>query len=294
MVRMMPDPRVSLSIMAEILRFAWRIIAVRLLANLRNYAATLVIGFYLSAADAGYFRAAQRLVGALGEVLDEPTRVLSWSLFRSARNAQGGGAVDFEHAATRFYTAQLLIATPLFITLAILADDVVTVILGPDWGPAVPVVRILAIAYLFYVSGGATEAILSLAGQIGLLPYLVAGYAAFGLVITLLAVRWGLAATAAAQVVLAMTVFFTSTVIHYRTARIRWDRIVNQLWSVPLAILAAVAAVSFLQALAPVHEASPLARLFLCTVISLLAYSVTVLLLDRRIARLIQTFWHRR
>lgn len=287
LVRLWPDPRMTLAEFLGVFRFSSRIIAVRLLLNLRLYAGTLVIGFYLGAADAGYFRAAQRLVGALSEVLGEPTRVLAWSLFRAARNAASGPQVDFRDTANRFFSALLVVAVPLFAVLALLAEDLVAVVLGPEWAPAVPVVRILAIAYALYASGAATEAILSLAGRIGLLPWLVAAYAVIGVAMTVIAAHWGLEATAWAQVAAAAVIFVTTMVVQFHAARIRWVEIMARIWAMPVALAVALGLAWGFNGLGPLQDWPAALRLVLSSVVALVVYSGVLMVVDRRFLRLI-------
>ncbi|MEZ5797655.1 MAG: oligosaccharide flippase family protein [Paracoccaceae bacterium] len=284
MVRLLPDPRVTMAEFRQIFSFAWRIIAVRLLMNLRLYAATLVIGFYLGATDAGYFRAGQRLVGALSEVLGEPTRVLSWSLFRPARQQPDGSDKGFGPTATRFFSALLAISVPLFLLLLVHAEDLVMVVLGPNWLPTVPVVQILALAYLLYAPGTANEAILSLAGQVRLLPYLVSAYAAVGLVLTVLAARMGLQATAWAQVLVALIILLNTAYVHRRYAGIHWSAIMRDLWRVPIATVVMLIVNQGAAMVGWVAALPPAPRMVLCSILALLAYGLVMVLLDRNLA----------
>jgi len=239
-VRMVPDFRITLQQAKEIIRFTSRIVAVRLMVNIRLYAATLVIGAFLGAAHAGYFRAGQRLVSALAEVLGEPTRVLAWSLFRKTRNTQGP-KVDFRERANNFFPLLLIFAIPLFSATALLAEDITVGLLGEQWRPATPVVRILAIAYAVLATSAANEAVLSLAGVVRILPYMVLFNATVGVGITLIAAPHGIFATAWAQVAAALVIFSINGWMMHRHAAIRWWQVFLRLRAAPVALLLASA-----------------------------------------------------
>lgn len=238
--RMVPDFRITRQQATEIIRFTSRIVAVRLLVNIRLYAATLVIGAFLGAAHAGYFRAGQRLVSALAEILGEPTRVLAWSLFRSTRDAQGP-KVDFRERANSFFPLLLVFAVPLFAATAFLADDITMGLLGEEWLPAASVVRILAIAYAVLATSAANEAVLSLAGMVRILPYMVLVNATLGVGITMIAAPHGIFATAWAQVVSALFIFSINAWMMQRHAAIRWWQVFLRLRVLPVALLLSAA-----------------------------------------------------
>ncbi|MGC9368069.1 MAG: oligosaccharide flippase family protein [Paracoccaceae bacterium] len=284
-MRMVPDFRITLQQAKEIVRFTSRIVAVRLLVNIRLYAATLVIGGFLGAAHAGYFRAGQRLVSALAEVLGEPTRVLAWSLFRKTRNDQGA-KVDFRERANSFFPLLLVFAVPLFAATAFLAEDITVGLLGEEWRPATPVVRILAIAYAVLATSAANEAVLSLAGMVRILPYMVLVNATIGVGITMLAAPHGIIATAWAQVASALVIFLINAWMMQRHAAIRWWQVFLRLRAVPVALLAS-SAVPFLGRQAAVLEAiPPFLRAVLLAIGFLVVFYAVLLGLDGRLRRL--------
>lgn len=283
-VRMAPDFRITLEQAKEIVNFTARIVAVRLVVNIRLYAATLVIGAFLGAAQVGYFRAGQRLVSALSEVLGEPTRVLSWSLFRSTRNAQGA-AVDFRERANSFFPLLLICAIPLFAATAILAEDVTVGLLGAEWLPAAPVVRILAVAYALFAAGYANEAILSLAGAVRLLPYMVLANAILGVGITVIAAPHGILATAWAQVVSAVAIFSLNGWVARRYAAVRWEQIFALLRVLPLALLLSAAVPLAAIRTAALDSVPPLLRAILLALAFLVAFYAVLFGLDGRLRR---------
>lgn len=288
-----PKVKVPLALVSEMSRFAGRIMAVRLLVNARLYAATLLIGGFLGAAEAGFFRAGQRLVSALSEILGEPTRALAWSLFRSSRSAQSGG-VDFRDTANGLYPAVIVCAIPAFAVVAVLADDIVRVFLGDGWEPAAAVVRILALAYALFATGYATEAVLSLAGQVRLMPWLTAIYAAIGIGFTLLAAPHGMVATAWAQVLAAVLTFAINAAVEQRTANVRWWEIIVRLRVLPAALAAMLALAWALAAWGGLTALPALLGLTVSALLMLATFGLTALALDSRLRRLARARWKRR
>jgi O-antigen/teichoic acid export membrane protein len=55
---------------------------------------------------------------------------------------------------------------PALVCVAILADPIVAILLGAQWGETVPIVRIVALAWLFTFSSGANFAVLTASGAI--------------------------------------------------------------------------------------------------------------------------------
>ncbi|WP_212524277.1 oligosaccharide flippase family protein [Actibacterium sp. MT2.3-13A] len=292
-VRMAPDFGITRQQAGEILRFTSRIVAVRLLVNIRLYAATLVIGTFLGAAHAGYFRAGQRLVSALGEVLGEPTRVLAWSLFRNTRRSQGP-RVDFRERANSFFPVLLTFAIPLFAATAFLAEDITLGLLGEEWLPAAPVVRVLAIAYAVLATSAANEAVLSLAGMVRILPYMVLGNATLGVGITIIAAPHGILATAWAQVASALVIFSINAWMMQRHAAIRWGQVLLRLRAVPVALALSAAVPLIGGQSAALDAVAPLLRAVLLAAGFVVVFYATLLGLDGRLRRLVLQLARRR
>ncbi|WP_170559661.1 oligosaccharide flippase family protein [Ruegeria atlantica] len=222
----------------EAAEFSWKIILTRVVVNVRIYAATLIIGGFLGATSVGYFRAAQRIVAAFEEIVSEPTRVLSWNLFRRVRDKYGGHA-GFGALSLRFFPILYYGAVPLFTGVFIMADMLTAGILGPGWEAATPVLRILAVAALIRCNGHASLAILTLAGQVRLLPRVTALYSVIAIGAVLAAAPFGITAIAAAELVAAAIVFVINAIIMKRYAGIAWETILLRSWAVLPALVVA-------------------------------------------------------
>ncbi|WP_170464899.1 oligosaccharide flippase family protein [Ruegeria arenilitoris] len=230
-VSRMPPKFVRSETLREAAEFSWKIILTRVVVNIRIYAATLIIGGFLGATSVGYFRAAQRIVAAFEEIVSEPTRVLSWNLFRRSRD-NNRGPRGFGALALRFFPILYYGVVPLFTGVFLMADALTTGILGPDWDAATPVLRILAVAALIRCSGHASLAIITLAGHVRLLPCLTALYSVIAVGMVLAAAPLGITAIAMAEVFAAAIVFVINAFIMKRYAGIEWCSVLGKTWPV--------------------------------------------------------------
>ena len=281
-VRMAPALTLDGRSLAEMARFSVQIIVVRLMTTFRLYAATLVIGTLLGATEAGYFRAAQRLAAALTEIIGEPTRVLTWSLFRAERVAQDGG-IDFRARANSFYAGLATLSLPLFLVMALLAEEIVAVVFGDGWDPVVRVLPVLAAAHAILVVSSTSEAIMSLAGRVRILPWITLVFALVSVGLAFLAAPFGMVAIAWSQVCAAAIAFVVNAAVQHRYAGVRWGQIARRLGAVLPGLVAMWLADLGLTRLPPVAEMAPVARILLLGCILLLVFTVTVLALDPRL-----------
>ncbi|TFL18399.1 oligosaccharide flippase family protein [Jannaschia formosa] len=200
--RLLPDFRVRLERMTELIDFSRDFFFSRMLSNIRLYVATFIVGGALGPTEVGYLRVAERLVGAIGEVIVVPAQILGWAAFKTARDTGdplaarvrvGDGLVTFQ----RLIWA---ISVPLFAWLMLTSDVLVAGLLSEEWLPAVPLVLLLALARLLITFGVATEPLMSLLGQSRVLPRLSLLTLATFTVAALVAVPFGLHAVVWGQV----------------------------------------------------------------------------------------------
>jgi len=223
--RMAPLAGLRGAALREVLTFSGQVFLARIGINLRQYMATFVIGGFLGPASVGYYRAAERLIGALAEVVAVPTEVLAWSVFRQARDAQNGGLGGFQAEANVFFRLLFALSLPAFIWVSVMGQDLISGILGAAWLPALPVVGILALSRAIMTPGLATEAILSLAGEIRRLFPFTLGYLVLGAVLTVFGARIGLYAVASAQVGVAVIVLVATIWMQQRYGAINWAEV---------------------------------------------------------------------
>ncbi|RBW52519.1 oligosaccharide flippase family protein [Ruegeria sp. A3M17] len=265
--------------LADTVAFSKKIIMTRLVVNVRIYFATLIIGGFLGATSAGYYRAAQRIVAAFEEIVSETTRILSWNLFRRSRDAYGDTS-RFGALSLRFFPILYYGVVPLFIGVFLMADTLTAGILGPGWEPATPVLRILAVAALIRCSGNASAAILTLAGQVQKLPWIMALYSGITIAAILSAASFGITAIALSEVVASIIVFSINAIIMKRYAGIHWHVILCRSWAVLPALALACIPIFLADRLNLFSEAHDLVR-FVLIGLGMMAFFVpAVLLLD--------------
>ncbi|ACI99633.1 lipopolysaccharide biosynthesis protein [Rhodospirillum centenum] len=136
-------PRLVLSLrhLRELLGFALPAFVASFLwqANLRLF--VLIVGYLLGPAAVGYLTVAMRLVDTARMILGSALHQLALPLFSRRQDDREALSRGFRQATE--LTA--LVTQPLFAGLFALAPEVVALVLGPGWDPAVPLVRILCI-----------------------------------------------------------------------------------------------------------------------------------------------------
>jgi O-antigen/teichoic acid export membrane protein len=162
--------------------FSRRILVTRLIGFAQENVSILVIGALVGPAGAGLFRAAGRFGSALYEVVSEPVRVLAWSTLRP--DAPGP-------AANHLLRLTIIVATPLFIGLAMVADDVVASLLGPGWAASAPLLVAFSLAGWLSTPNMVTEPLLVMRGRIDLVPRLSFAIATLHLVVLVVVAPFG-------------------------------------------------------------------------------------------------------
>lgn len=151
-----------------LLHFAKHIVANRVVVFIGSYSGTLVVGSSIGLVEAGYYRAAERLVSAISECLGEPTKTLAWRYFGLARENQDlGMEIAVKQASVKLLTVLLLVGAPSFLGLGLVAPSAVEVLLGHAWLPAAPIVTILCVRQFVLLPGYVTEPLLTVTGHVG-------------------------------------------------------------------------------------------------------------------------------
>ena len=124
----------------ELSLFGANIVGFKLLNLLSQRIDSLLIGGFLGAVALGYYSVALRISHALTKIL---TGVMNAVAFPVFSRMQG----DAERMRRAFYEAtQLtsLVTLPAFLGIAAIAPDAIPFVFGAQWGPSVPVTRVLA------------------------------------------------------------------------------------------------------------------------------------------------------
>ncbi|TWB43590.1 O-antigen/teichoic acid export membrane protein [Rhizobium sp. ERR 922] len=218
----LPRLRLTRSMFAEIATFSRQIVGNRLIVFLGSYSGTLVVGSFLGVADAGFYRAAERVVAVVSELLGEPTRSLSWVVFRRANLNPDAPARSVGSAGVRFLVVLLAIATPMYLGLAQLAEPAVHLVLGEVWLPAASIVPFLCLRQLLLSPGYINEASLSVVGAIRYRLPVTLLNVSVSLAVIVLVARFGLRELAIAQCFTAAFALATCIVLQTKFATVNW------------------------------------------------------------------------
>lgn len=192
-----PRTRLLLSTSAHIL-------ANRSIFFVQSNSATFLVGAFLGPAGVGFYRAAERVVSSVAELVMEPLRMIAWVELRKVADQSGEADPELRarlaNAATNILPLFVLLTAPVFIGLAFVAHDLVIFALGPAWAPSGDVAMIFALAACSVVPGVLAEPLLSLAGEIRRLPRIMLMNAAFSALLMVGLGPFGLLALASAAI----------------------------------------------------------------------------------------------
>lgn len=220
--RRLPRLYVTKPILVEVMAFSRQIVGNRLVVFLGSYSGTLVVGSFLGIADAGFYRAGERIVAIVSELLGEPVRSLSWVVFRRAHLQPGAPARSVGDAGVRFLLVLFAIATPMYLGLAQVSEAVVRLVLGEVWIPAASIIPLFCLRQLLLSPGYINEAALSVVGHIRYrLPVTVLNVA-ISLVVIVAVARFGLRELAIAQCFTAAFALATCIGLQSKFASVNW------------------------------------------------------------------------
>ena len=289
--RMSPLAGMRGELLRELWVFSGQIFISRMLINIRLYAATFIIGGFLGPAAVGFFRAADRLVSAAGEVIAVPGQLLAWTLLRKARDGgDAAGQADRINAQVRQHLKVLVIAgAPVMIWLMVMSDELIGGLLSSEWLPAAPLVAILALSRLLFLAGILTEPLLSVVGQAKRLPLFTFVLLAVSVTLTYASVHFGVYAVAWSQVLIALIVLIVTVWLFHRYAGIRWREVLNELRSTILPLVCGVATLIGLDLIAAPLDLPDLVEVIGFGVVAVVIYLLVIRATDRDFWRTLTT-----
>jgi O-antigen/teichoic acid export membrane protein len=157
-----------------LLSTSWHILLNRTIFSLQSNSSTFMVGAFLGPVGVGLYRAAERVVSSVAELVMEPLRVIAWiELRRAADQADKTGTdrhLKLANAASGLLPLFVMLTAPIFIGLAFVAHELVIFALGPTWAASGSVAMVLSISALSVVPTVLTEPLLSLLGEVRRLP----------------------------------------------------------------------------------------------------------------------------
>ncbi|WP_051541013.1 oligosaccharide flippase family protein [Ahrensia sp. 13_GOM-1096m] len=215
----------------ELFDFSKHILLNRIMLQIRSYAGTLVIGTALGLAEAGLFRAAERIVAAISELIGDAARMLAWIILRRADRETEKGQSNLSvigKVGTSFLIVLTAIATPIFLGLALVSNDLVRVLLGDKWAPAGAIVALLCFKQIFLMPSFITETLLSITGNLKKMPPVVIFNVCVSVGMILICAPFGVLAIAAGQFIAAMIAFGTTLHLQGRYGGVAWAQIFRE------------------------------------------------------------------
>ncbi|HWH25857.1 MAG TPA: lipopolysaccharide biosynthesis protein [Pseudolysinimonas sp.] len=127
------------------LRFGWNLVGSQLIAYLSSNIDTLTVAFRFGTVSLGFYNRAFQLVMTPVNQIRGPMTTVALPVLARIQDAR-------ERFNEYVLVGQLALSYPLCLALgavAVLADPLVLVALGPQWGPSGPILRLLATSAMF-------------------------------------------------------------------------------------------------------------------------------------------------
>ena len=271
-----PQRRFSWRHLRQMSGFGLSVMGNRLLNYLNRQFDQVLVGKVLGQLALGYYFTASRLhtiatnmlIGAFSQVAMPAFSQLQDDLPRFRRAFA---------TACRYTT---MFAFPVFVGISLLARELVVVILGEQWLPCVPAMRVLALTGLVhsiqYVNGSAMMAL----GRADLRLAILAVHAAANVVGFLLAVKHGFVAVATAYTVRAFLLAPLDILVNRRLGALDLRDLARAIWA-PAAAATVMAAAVWLMLTQAVTDQSDVIRLVSGFLTGAIVYTACLLLFDR-------------
>ncbi|HVG81881.1 MAG TPA: lipopolysaccharide biosynthesis protein [Methylomirabilota bacterium] len=199
----------------------------------------LLLGRFAGAAPLGLYTVAQRLVSIVGEVLVVGLQGMVVPVFARVQHDREA----LLRGLFRAYRLIAFIAFPAFAGLALVAGELVPILLGAKWHDAVPVVQASALPTLVFSLGFFLSNVLTAIGRPGLRLALTAIQAAASALFVFLALPWGPTAVALAMGAGALLAYLVNAVMLRRLIGLDPLAYHRQAWPAALATLLMAAAI---------------------------------------------------
>lgn len=173
----------------------------------------------------------------------------------------------------------VLLTMPIGCGIAVVAPDLVHVLYGERWLPAIPVVRVLAlytvVASLAWVAGDVYKA----TGRVWLLSAIGAVRLPIELTVLIVAARWGIVGVAVGHLLVSVATVVVEMTIAWRAIGTSGRRILSALWPASTATAGMVATAIVTQLV--LAGVAPFLRLVVTALVGAAAYGAIVFVLHR-------------
>ena len=185
-----------------------------LVGFLANYSGDLVLGVVFSPAAAGLYRASNRMVTALADMFVQPAGMLALTTLAAERAGRSGGGAGAGAGAgagearpgawLRLTALFAALGWPALAVLALFANRLVLLALGPAWAAAGPVVAVFCLARMAALVTAVASAALVVADRQGRVLAVQSAAAGATAALTVLVAPFGARAAALAATLVAV------------------------------------------------------------------------------------------
>lgn len=223
----------SWKVFRELFSFGKFVTASSLVSGIAHRSDLFVIGYFLGLTEVGIYVMAQRLLQLGREVLTQAAQQVAFPTFSRLQEEPERMRWAF-HEGVRLTS---MLTFPSFIGLACLAPEVTLVLFGEKWAPAIPIVRILAVAGLVQSMVHLNGAIVLAKGRPQWWLLLVIFYAVVNVFALMAGARWGLLGVAVALAIREYALYPLSLMLVLRLCGGRLRRYLDAVWAPLIASL---------------------------------------------------------
>lgn len=293
--RFLPKSGMSGSKIKELWIFSSQIFVSRMLSTLRLQFVTFIIGGFLGATSVGYYRAAERLVGSVSELIFVPAYRLAWMQLRNARDAgpfeEKGKRVNAQFGKS--LKLLIIFGAPAFLWLILVNEQLVIGMFGEEWQPAAALVAILSLGALLRILSALTEPLLSIVGEAQRLPRFAALLFVLTALVTLIAVNFEIQVVAWSQVMVSAISLVVTMSLFSRYASIVWLDVATTAKGIVVPLLIGVSVIFFLEGAMDGRDLPPVVVAIGLGLAGLSIYLFSIAFLDRTMWKQIKSWFLR-
>jgi O-antigen/teichoic acid export membrane protein len=191
-----PGATVSRSSLVELFRFGVNILGERISLFASRRSDDFLVGLVLGPVALGLYTAAYRILLLMTDVIIWTIEGVAFPVFSRLQDDRERSKRAF-YMATQFCSA---VATPAFLSLAVLAPELTRLAFGPKWTGAIPVMQVLALVGIPHALTYFNKAVVNAGGRPNLSLRVAVLTAVVNVVAFVLVVRWGILAVAISYV----------------------------------------------------------------------------------------------
>lgn len=266
-------PRIDLSAHADLLSFSIWMLVTRITEVLHHRFSEMWLGRNLGASSAGLYSLASELSELASSQISAPVQRVMFTRYAEHANTQP----LLQEAFLKVSSAVWAIAFPAAVGIGVCADQIVSILLGPQWTTSASILRILAAAGVVAVVSSSTHTMYMAAGWIRFTAILSGIAAAVFIILTLMLGPWyGVLGVAIAQVGAAIIALIVNLTVLRRAAGIPVMALFARNWRVLAAGTIMGIFVHKLPGLWSGYELAALPELLLMVAAGVTSYFITI------------------